>query len=100
MNFGETFFQTKLLSRLSHKVCLLLSSPVLLLKFTTDKGGGLPKNIFCLTSLSLVQKQGGGGQGPPGPSPGSATVDCPLNKVTLVERKPLVEVGVCDKLWH
>ena len=30
------FFQTKLLSRLSHKVCRLLSSPVLLRKFTND----------------------------------------------------------------
>ena len=34
--FGETLFQTKLLSRLSHKVCCLLSSPVLLRKFTND----------------------------------------------------------------
>ena len=32
--FGERLFQTKLLSRLSHKVCRLLSSPVLLRKFT------------------------------------------------------------------
>ena len=30
MNFCEKLFQTKLLSRLSHKVCRLLSSPVLL----------------------------------------------------------------------
>ena len=35
VRFGGKFFQTKLLSaRLSHKVCLLLSSPVLLRKFT------------------------------------------------------------------
>ena len=34
MKFGENFFQTKLLSRLSHKVCCLLSSPVLFRKFT------------------------------------------------------------------
>ena len=34
MNFCEKLFQTKLLSRLSHKVCRLLSSPVLLRKFT------------------------------------------------------------------
>ena len=34
MNFGEKLFQTKLLSRLSHKVCRLLPSPVLLRKFT------------------------------------------------------------------
>ena len=32
--FGEKLFQTKLLSRLSHKVCRPLSSPVLLRKFT------------------------------------------------------------------
>ena len=30
--FGEKLFQTKLLTRLSHKVCRLLSSPVLLRK--------------------------------------------------------------------
>ena len=34
MKFGERLFQTKLVSRLSHKVCRLLSSPVLLRKFT------------------------------------------------------------------
>ena len=34
MKFGETSFQTKLLSRLSHKVFHLLSSPALLRKFT------------------------------------------------------------------
>ena len=33
--FSGLFFQTKLLSRLSHKVCRLLSSPVLLRKFIT-----------------------------------------------------------------
>ena len=32
--FSGLFFQTKLLSRLSHKVCRLLSFPVLLRKFT------------------------------------------------------------------
>ena len=36
--FGEKLFQTKLLSRLSHKVCRLLSSPVLLRKFTIQAG--------------------------------------------------------------
>ena len=35
MQFGGKVFQTKLLSRLSHKVCRLLSSPVLLRKLTT-----------------------------------------------------------------
>ena len=34
MQFGGKVFQTKLLSRLSHKVCRLLSSPVLLRKLT------------------------------------------------------------------
>ena len=34
LNFGGRFFQTKLLSRLLHKVCRRLSSPVLLRKFT------------------------------------------------------------------
>ena len=34
MEFGGKFFQTKLLSRLSHKVCRRLSSPILLHKFT------------------------------------------------------------------
>ena len=37
MKFGEKFFQTKLLSRLSHKVCRLLSSPVLLFQLTIKK---------------------------------------------------------------
>ena len=32
--FGGKIFQTKLFSRLSHKVCCFLSSPVLLCKFT------------------------------------------------------------------
>ena len=35
--FSEKLFQTKLLSRLSHKVCCLLSSPVLLRKFTNKE---------------------------------------------------------------
>ena len=34
---GEKLIQTNLLSRLSHKVCRLLSSPVLLGKFTNIK---------------------------------------------------------------
>ena len=33
MKFGEKLFQTKLLSRLSHKICRLLFSPGLLRKF-------------------------------------------------------------------
>ena len=35
VKFGGRFFQAKLLSRLSHKVCRRLSSPVLLRKFTS-----------------------------------------------------------------
>ena len=34
VKFGGKLFETKLLSRLSHKVCRLLSTPVLLRKFT------------------------------------------------------------------
>ena len=41
MKFGEKLFQTKLLSRLSHKVCRLLPSPVLLRKFTNVRMGAL-----------------------------------------------------------
>ena len=37
MKFGETLFQTKSLSLLSHKVCRLLSSAVLLRKFTNKE---------------------------------------------------------------
>ena len=36
VKFGEKLFQTKLLSRLSHKLCRLLPSPDLLLKFTIN----------------------------------------------------------------
>ena len=39
MKFGGGFFQTKLLSRLSHRVCRRLSSPVLLRKFTSRSVG-------------------------------------------------------------
>ena len=40
MKFGKKLFQAKLLSRLSHKVCRLLSSPVLLRKFTNVRQNG------------------------------------------------------------
>ena len=47
--FGGKIFQSKLLSRLSHKVCCLLSSPVLLSKFTYRQhikiAGVLPAGI-------------------------------------------------------
>ena len=38
--FGKKLFQAKLLSRLSHKVCRLLSPPVLLRKFTISDDDG------------------------------------------------------------
>ena len=39
MKFGEKVYGTKLLSRLSHKVCRLLSFPVLLHKVTNEGNG-------------------------------------------------------------
>ena len=38
--FGGKFFQTKLLPRLSHKFCRLLSSPVVLRRFTINETEG------------------------------------------------------------
>ena len=35
-SLAKRYFKTKLLSRLSHKVCRLLTSPVLLRKFTRE----------------------------------------------------------------
>ena len=62
MSFGEKLFQTKLLSRLSHKVCRLLPSPVLLRKFTNDRtpetANTEPGYFFylhCLFTLFCVQ---------------------------------------------
>ena len=49
--FDEKLFQTKLLSRLSHKICRLFSSPVLLRKFTKNgckgdwRGGRLREEV-------------------------------------------------------
>ena len=40
VKFGRSKAKAKLLSRLSHKVCRCLSSPVLLRKFTISGGGG------------------------------------------------------------
>ena len=56
MQFGGTFFQTKLLSRLSHKVCGLLSSPVLLRKLTTRQNRlrGRLRQVWLLT-LALLR---------------------------------------------
>ena len=46
MKFGEKLFQIKLLSHLSHKVCCLLSSPVLLRKFTIVLADDKVKVLF------------------------------------------------------
>ena len=45
MKVAEKIFQTKLLSRLSHRVCRLLSSPdpVLQRKLSSLSGGGLQR---------------------------------------------------------
>ena len=45
MKVAEKIFQTKLLPRLSHRVCRLLSSPypVLLRKLSSLGGGGLQR---------------------------------------------------------
>ena len=49
VKFGEKLFQTKLLSHLSNKVCRLLSSPVLLRKFTnTSKETRLQGGVYPL----------------------------------------------------
>ena len=47
VKFGKKLFRTKLLYRLSHKVCRLLPSPVLLRKFT---------NIHSLRSSDQREK--------------------------------------------
>ena len=45
MKFQAIFFETKLLSRMSHKVCCLPCSPVLLRKFTNTKMAAGVKNL-------------------------------------------------------
>ena len=56
MQLGGTFFQTKLLSRLSHNDCGLLSSPVLLRKLTTRQNRlrGRLRQVWLLT-LALLR---------------------------------------------
>ena len=60
MKFGGRFFQTKLLSRLSHKVCRRLSSPVLLRKFTNIKDKKEIKldtgHFFCGDGAGIYEK--------------------------------------------
>ena len=50
VKFGGSKAKAKLLSRLSHKVCRRLSSPVLLRKFTIEWGG---RGIFSKSENSL-----------------------------------------------
>ena len=47
MKFGEKLFQTRLLSRLSHKVSRLLPSPVLLRKFSKARTAIKPRAESC-----------------------------------------------------
>ena len=59
MKFGRRFFQTKLFSRLSHKVCLRLSSPVLLpvhltLSMDDDDGSENVGKEMNLRSFKLI----------------------------------------------
>ena len=53
MKFGEKLFQTKLLSRLSHKVYRLLSFPALLRNFIID--GPLNQGGSILACWSMIQ---------------------------------------------
>ena len=55
VKFGEKLFQTKLLSHLSNKVCRLLSSPVLLRKFTKY----FQRNAAARRCVSATQSQRG-----------------------------------------
>ena len=53
MKFGEKLFERKLLSRLSHKVCRLLPSPVLLLKLSNYKQ--LLDEVFVISGIIKVE---------------------------------------------
>ena len=54
MKFGEKLFQTKLLSRLSHNVCRLRSSPVLLRKFSNIKSENVGLYVESISTLFVV----------------------------------------------
>ena len=54
MKFDEKLFQTKLLSRLSHKACRLRSSPVVLHKFSNIKCENVGLYVKSLSSLFVV----------------------------------------------
>ena len=51
---GEKLFQTKLLSRLSHKVCRLRSSPVMLHKFSNIKSENVRLYVESISTLFVV----------------------------------------------
>ena len=55
--FGGKVFQTKLLSRLSHKVCCLLSSPVLLRKFTYRQRIKIAGVLSAEINISVIYKK-------------------------------------------
>ena len=55
--FGGKIFQTKLLSRLSHKVCCLLSSPVLLCKFTYRQRIKIAGVLSAGINISVIYKK-------------------------------------------
>ena len=67
MKFGGKVFLTKLLSRLSHKVCRLLSSPVLLRKLTNSANS--VTYPLCILYFSVIirrkrSKNGGDSKAP------------------------------------
>ena len=61
LEFGGRFFQTKLLSRLSHKVCRHLSSPFLLHKFTIFErdNGTVMGDYYRISAKRTVGKERG-----------------------------------------
>ena len=55
--FGGKIFQSKLLTRLSHKVCCLLSSPVLLRKFTYRQRIKIAGVLSAGINISVMYKK-------------------------------------------
>ena len=56
-SFGGKIFQTKLLSRLSHKVCCLLSFPVLLCKFAYRQRIKITGVLSAGINISVIYKK-------------------------------------------
>ena len=56
-SFGGKIFQTKLLSRLSHKVCCLLSFPVLLREFTYRQRIKIAVVLSAGINISVIYKK-------------------------------------------